>query len=137
VGKEDVETVRAAYEAFNRGDETFFEYLDPEVEWIPAAQFLEGPVKGIDGLKDLLATFADAFEEIRWVPVQLFETGRDGEVLVLIDTHSRGKGSGAEVTVRVSHLVRVRDGKVVWGKVYPDADEGMRVAGIEPPAGPT
>ena len=137
MGKEDIETVRAAYEAFNRGDESFFEYLDPEVEWLPPAQFLGGTVKGVDGLKDLLASFTDAFEEIRWVPVQLFETDREGEVLVLIDVHTRGKGSGVEVTVRVAHLVRVHDGKVFWGKVYPDADEGMRVGGIEPPAGPT
>jgi ketosteroid isomerase-like protein len=128
----DVETVRAAYEAWNRADGSFLEYLDPEVEWIPAAQFLEGPVKGIDALKRLLDTFTDAFEEVRWTPVRILEGAQAGEVVAILDTESRGKESGAEVKVRVAHLLRVRGGKVVWGKIYPNADEGLRAAGIEP-----
>jgi ketosteroid isomerase-like protein len=131
VSKEDLETVRAAYAAFNRGDDSFFEYFDPEVEWIPPAQFVTGSVKGITGLKDLLDTLTDAFEQIQWKPVQLFETGRDGEVFALLDNYTRGKGSGAEVTVRVAHLLRLRDGKLVWGRSYSDVEEGMRVAGLE------
>ena len=130
----DVETVRAAYEAWDRGDDSFFDYFDPDVEWIPAAQFVEGPVHGIDGIRRLLQTFKEAFEEIRWIPVRVVESAEAGQVVVVIDTESRGRGSWAEIKVRVAHLVRVRDGKVVWGKVYPNADEGLRAAGIEPSA---
>ena len=130
----DVELVSAAYAAFNRGGESFLEYLDPEVEWIPAAQFVQGPVHGIDELRGLLDTFRDAFEEIRWEPERVVEASEPGEVLVLIETVTRGRGSGAEIRVRVAHLVRVRNGKVVWGKVYPDAAEGLRAAGIDPAA---
>ena len=130
----DVELVSAAYAAFNRGGESFLEYLDPEVEWIPAAQFVQGPVHGIDELRGLLDTFRDAFEEIRWEPQRVVEASEPGEVLVLIETVTRGRGSGAEIRVRVAHLVRVRNGKVVWGKVYPDAEEGLRAAGIDPAA---
>ena len=129
----DADTVRAAYEAFNRGDhDSFFEYMDADIEWIPAAQFLEGPVHGREGVRELLETFTDAFEEIRWTPVQVLDGAEEGEVVAVLDTQTRGKGSGAEVTVRVAHVVRVRDGKVVWGKVYPNAAEGLRAAGIEP-----
>ena len=128
----DVELVSAAYAAFNRGGESFLEYLDPEVEWIPAAQFVQGPVHGIDELRGLLDTFRDAFEEIRWEPQRVVEASEPGEVLVLIETVTRGRGSGAEIRVRVAHLVRVRNGKVVWGKVYPDADAGLEAAGLDP-----
>ena len=130
----DVELVSAAYAAFNRGGESFLEYLDPEVEWIPAAQFVQGPVHGIDELRGLLDTFRDAFEEIRWEPERVVEASEPGEVLVLIETITRGRGSGVEIRVRVAHLVRVRNGKIVWGKVYPDAEEGLRAAGIDPAA---
>ena len=130
----DVELVSAAYAAFNRGGESFLEYLDPEVEWIPAAQFVEGPVHGIDELRALLDTFREAFEEIRWEPQRVVEASEPGEVLVLIETITRGRGSGVEIRVRVAHLVRVRNGKIVWGKVYPDAEEGMRAAGLDPAA---
>ncbi len=130
----DVETVRAAYQAWNRGDDTFLEHLDPEVEWIPAAQFVEGPVRGREGVRRLLETFTEAFEEIRWEPVRIVDGAGEGEVVAVLDTKSRGRGSGAEIVVRVAHLVRVRDGKVVWGKVYPDAADGLRAAGIEDPA---
>ena len=128
----DVELVSAAYAAFNRGGESFLEYLDPEVEWIPAAQFVQGPVHGIDELRGLLDTFRDAFEEIRWEPQRVVEASEPGEVLVLIETITRGRGSGVEIRVRVAHLVRVRNGKIVWGKVYPDADAGLEAAGLDP-----
>ena len=127
-----VELVSAAYAAFNRGGESFLEYLDPEVEWIPAAQFVQGPVHGIDELRGLLDTFRDAFEEIRWEPQRVVEASEPGEVLVLIETITRGRGSGVEIRVRVAHLVRVRNGKIVWGKVYPDADAGLEAAGLDP-----
>ena len=130
----DVELVSAAYAAFNRGGESFLEYLDPEVEWIPAAQFVQGPVHGIDELRGLLDTFRDAFEEIRWEPQRVVEASEPGEVLVLIETITRGRGSGVEIRVRVAHLVRVRNGKIVWGKVYPDADAGREAAGLDPSA---
>jgi ketosteroid isomerase-like protein len=131
VSKEDLETVRDAYAAFNRGGDSFFDYFDPQVEWIPPQEFLGGPVKGIAAFKDLLASLTDSFEQVEWRPVQLFETGRDGEVFALLDNYTRGKGSGAEVTVRVAHLLRLRDGKLVWGRSFSDVEEGMRVAGIE------
>jgi ketosteroid isomerase-like protein len=131
VSDADVELVSAAYAAFNRGGESFLEYLDPEVEWIPAAQFVQGPVKGIDELRRLLDTFREAFEEIRWEPQRVLRASEPGEVLVLIETVTRGRGSGAEIRVSVAHLVRVRDGRLVWGKVYPDADEGLRAAGLD------
>ena len=131
---DDVEIVRAAYEAFNRGDESFLEYLDPEVEFIPAAQFVEGPVHGIDELRHLLDTFNEAFDEIQWVPVRIEEGRKEGEVVVVLDVHTRGRGSGAEVTVRVAHHVQVRDGKLIWGKVYPKAEEGLQAAGLKPDA---
>lgn len=128
----DVETVRAAYEAWNRGDGSFFEYLDPDVEWIPAAQFVEGPVHGLDGVRRLADTFTEAFEKILWKPVRIAEGVEEGQVVAVLDSESRGKGSGAEVKVRVAHVLRVREGKVVWGKVYSDASEGLRAAGLEP-----
>ena len=128
----DVELVTTAYEAFNSGGDSFLQYIDPEVEWIPAAQFVEGPVHGIDELRALLDTFREAFEEIRWEPQRVVEASEPGEVLVLIETITRGRGSGVEIRVRVAHLVRVRNGKIVWGKVYPDADAGLEAAGLDP-----
>jgi ketosteroid isomerase-like protein len=130
----DVELVSAAYAAFNGGGDSFLQYIDPEVEWIPAAQFVEGPVHGVDELRALLDTFREAFEEIRWEPDRVVEASEPGEVLVLIETVTRGRGSGVEIRVRVAHLVRVQNGKIVWGKVYPDAEEGMRAAGLDPAA---
>jgi ketosteroid isomerase-like protein len=130
----DVELVSAAYAAFNGGGDSFLQYIDPEVEWIPAAQFVEGPVHGVDELRALLDTFREAFEEIRWEPDRVVEASEPGEVLVLIETVTRGRGSGVEIRVRVAHLVGVQNGKIVWGKVYPDAEEGMRAAGLDPAA---
>ena len=135
VSAEDVELVRSAYEAWNAGDrDAFFQNLDPDVEWIPAAQFVEGKVQGIDNLRQLIDSFTEAFEEIQWKPVRVEQGTEEGLVVAVLDTVTKGRGSGAELSVRVAHLLRMRDGKVVWGKVYPSAEAGLEAAGLDPAA---
>ncbi len=128
----DLETVRAAYEAWNRADGSFFEYLDPEIEWIPPDNFVGGPVKGHDEVRRLADSVTQSFEEMRWIPVDILEGAEQGQVVAVLDNETRGKGSGAELKVRVAHVWRLRDGKIFWGKSYPDAAEGLRAAGREP-----
>lgn len=62
----------------------------------------------------------------------MLDGAQEGEVVAVLDNTTRGKGSGAELTVRVAHLLRVRDGKIVRGKVYPKAEEGLEAAGLDP-----
>ena len=128
----DVETTRAAYASFNRGDGSFFELLDEKVEVIPAAQFVGGPARGHDEVRRLMESFTQAFEEIRWEPVRIVESSKPGDVVAQVDVHTRGRGSGAEVTVRVAHITSVRDGKVTRLEVFPKAEDGLRAAGVEP-----
>jgi len=130
----EVETAHAAYEAFSRGDGSFFEFLDAEVEWHPAAHFIEGPVHGHDELRRLLDSFRQAFEELRWEPLRIEQGTEAGEVVAVVDVVTKGRGSGAEGRVRVAHLLRFRDGKLIWGKVYPNAAEGLTAAGVDPSA---
>jgi ketosteroid isomerase-like protein len=41
---------------------------------------------------------------------------------VIATTHTRGRGSGAEVSVPVAHLIRVRDGRIVRFQVFTDRE---------------
>jgi ketosteroid isomerase-like protein len=130
---DDIETIRAAYDAFNRGDGSIFEYFDPDVEWVPAPQFIENaPVRGIEGMRRLLETYTEPFEEVHWIPVRIEKGAEEGLFVAVIDAEVRGAGSGAEVGTRVAHLIRMRDGKLVWGRVYPNPSEGLRAAGVDP-----
>jgi uncharacterized protein len=133
MAESDVDVIRSGYEAFNRGDlDAFFETVDPDIEWTPGALLLEGTIHGSDEMRRMFESFMEAFEEIRFAPVLIEEGVEDGQVVGVVDTTTRGKGSGAEVTVRVAHLLRLRDGKVVWGRVYPKASEGLSAAGLDP-----
>ena len=132
MAESDVAVLRAGYEAFNRGDlDAFFETVDPDIEWIPGAQLM-GTVHGAKEMRRMFENFTDAFDQIHLTPIRIEQGVEEGQVVAVVDTTTRGKGSGAQVTVRVAHLVRVRDGKVVWGKVYPKAGEGLSAAGLDP-----
>ncbi|MGH2982353.1 MAG: nuclear transport factor 2 family protein [Solirubrobacterales bacterium] len=106
-----------------------------KVEWHPTEQFPEpGPVHGHEGMRRFFASFEQVFGEVRMEPSRIERGAEPGEVFVVIEMLARGKGSGAEVTIRIAHRLKLRDGKVVWGKVYGNAEEGLRAAGLEPSA---
>ena len=132
---EEVESVRRVYETFNdRREDVVAECLDPDVEVIPAAQFVGGPARGHDEVRRMIDTFTEAFEQIRWDPVRIVESSEPGDVVALVDIYTRGRGSGAEVTVRVAHITSLRDGKVTRLHVFPKAEDGWKAAGLDPAA---
>jgi ketosteroid isomerase-like protein len=126
------ELVRPAYEAWNEGDMgRFFDALAPDVEWWPSEQSPEpGPFRGHEELSRFMRSYYDSFEEIRFELEDVLQGREPDQVLVLLTLHTRGKGSGVEVDVRVGHLLTVRDGRIVRGRVYTNPDEAREAAGL-------
>ena len=106
---EDVELIRRAYETWARSGEleSLIAFLDPEIEWLTAPYAPEpGPHHGHDAIR--------------------LATRRSDEYLVVATTHTRGKGSGAEVSVPVAHLIRLRGDKIVRLQVFTDREQAIR-----------
>jgi ketosteroid isomerase-like protein len=129
---ENIELVRAATEAMQRGDaEGALAALDPEIEW-------HATVGGVDegrvarGHDEVVQGFLDYFEV--WERIELraeeyIDAGGE-EVVVFFHEVAKGRKSGIVVETDTGTINTVRDGKIVRVRSYMDRDEALRAAGL-------
>jgi ketosteroid isomerase-like protein len=71
MSKENVEIVRRAYEAWNRGDgDVAIELLDPDVKWslpphFPDAETWHGRDRVVDGLREMMGSWESLHMDVR------------------------------------------------------------------------
>lgn len=126
----NVEIVRQALAAFNRGDlDSTLAAVDPEVEWTTSA-VVPPPATyhGHAGVRELHALLRDSFEEIHWEPDRFFATG--DTVVVLGRVGVRGRGSGAMAESERAWVFALREGKVVRQQTYSDQQEALEAIGL-------
>jgi ketosteroid isomerase-like protein len=79
-----------------------------------------GSYHGHEGFLTWIAQWLDAWDEFRIELVDV-EAIDDEHVVVDVNQHGRGRGSGLEVTQRgLAYLVRVRHGRIKRLFLYPD-----------------
>jgi ketosteroid isomerase-like protein len=129
---ENIDVVRAATEAMQRGDaEGALAALDPEIEW-------HATVGGVDegrvarGHHEVAQGFLDYFEV--WERIELraedfIDVGGE-EVVVFFHEVAKGRKSGIVVETDTGTINTVRDGKIVRVRSYMDRDEALRAAGL-------
>jgi ketosteroid isomerase-like protein len=131
MSQENVETMRAAIEAFNRRDgEGFGAVLANDAEIVPVRAALEGTVyRGPSAATEYCAAVEESWENLTWEVEEI----RDGEswVLALGHIRGRGRGSGATIDARGAWLARFRDGSVTHFRTYPDRIEALQAVGLE------
>ena len=133
---EALDLVQKAYEDFRRdGLEALVRYADPEVEFHEDARFPEaGVYRGLDAFREYTERFQESFAEFDFEAEELIDAG-GGRVVALTLTGGVGKDSGADVRARSAWIFTVRDGKIVRMDAYLDRAEGLKAAGLAPPAG--
>lgn len=120
---ENVNTVKAMYEAFGKGDiPTVMGALDPEVEWLEAENFIYddgnpyvGPDAVLNGVFMRIGTEWDGFAV---APNEILDAGNN----VVAHGHYSGtyKENGASVRAQFAHIFTFRDGKVIRFQQYTD-----------------
>ena len=126
---EKVDVVRAALDAFNRGDfDAMLRYAAPDFElnWSRAV----GPQRGVyklDQARSFLDDFGDTFESIRVEPNEFIEV--DDDVVVPQTGYTRGRG-GIETTARITLIWTIRDGAIVRICLYQDKQDALQAAGL-------
>ena len=133
VGDEDLDLIRHAYRLWRAGDfEGLLALCSDEVEWVPPSYLVgfSGPQAGKDALRAGIASYLESFEEFWPEPEEILDAAEPGSYLVLVKTHAKGRGSGAEVTMEVAHLFTIREHRVVRFQVIPDREDARRIAGI-------
>jgi ketosteroid isomerase-like protein len=131
MSQENVEIVRLAYEAFNRGDiEGMVANAAPDFEYVSAGTIGGiGVYSGSEGYRRFLEEFWGRFDDARVEINEIIEAA--DLVLVSLTARGRGKLSGVEVSWDVWNVWTVRDGAFVRGQGFTDRAEALEAAGLE------
>ena len=129
MSQENVEIVRATFEAFRRRDlDAFLRCFDPNVEYRSLVLELEGSYHGHEGMRSwwdsVLAVFPD------WNP-QLADTRDLGQhVLSRVRAEGHGTGSGISLERDIWHLAEIRDGRMESSAFFRTEHEALEAAGL-------
>jgi ketosteroid isomerase-like protein len=131
MSQENVEIVRAALEAFNRGDvDAVVADAAPDLEYVATGAIpgAGGVYRGPEGFRRFLETFWGEFADARTELHEFIDAG--SRVLVSQTLRGRGKQSGVEANWPVWQLWTLRDGKIVRGRGYTSRQEAVDAAGL-------
>jgi ketosteroid isomerase-like protein len=129
---ENVEIVREAAAAFNRGDlDAWWEYWAEDIDYraVEGAPDDHGPIQGKEAMREYVQDWLDTFDDFRYEPVEITDAGKD-MVIVLLRISGRAKLSGVETELNFATLFTSRDGKIVRGREYWTRDEALEAAGL-------
>jgi ketosteroid isomerase-like protein len=126
MSQETVEIVRAALDAYNRGDlEAMLKHAAPDLEfdWSRSVSPQKG-VYNLDQFPDF--TLAGMFESVRTEPEELIDAGE--HVITPLIGYFRSR-DGLEVTARFTYLWTFRDGACVRVTIFQARNEALEAAG--------
>ena len=132
MSKENVETVRRTYEAYEKKDvAAAFSALAPNVEWHQAENFIyadRSPYVGPQAmLGGLFARFAAEWENFTTVTNELLDAG--DKVIALGYYTGTYKKTGKAVHAQFAHVWTLSDGKVVRFDQYTDTAQFAQAVG--------
>jgi hypothetical protein len=143
MSEQDVETLRALYEAFNRCEiEPLLDRFDPEIEVEetedlgyaalllrvlgPRFVILSGRYRGIDELRRLFESVWEIAEWFRVQPLELIEA--EGRVIVPLRMEAKAKNTGNLGEASAVHLWTMREGRGVRLQVFADVESAINAA---------
>jgi ketosteroid isomerase-like protein len=126
-----LETIRAGFDAFNRGDyDAWIAVYDEDVEFLDLAETPDtGAFRGHAGARAWLAKLQEAWGEgFQFEP----RTITQGDDAVVVDTRAGGVGTGSGVPIEMTVYVvmRYRDQKVIWTRAFIDRGDALEAAGL-------
>jgi ketosteroid isomerase-like protein len=131
MSQENVDRIRADFEAFNRTGEIIVDHLAPDFELHQASSIVDtaGVFHGPDAFREVLSELQGAFEELSF-EVEEFIEAPGGDVVVFIRARGRGRGSGIEVDNRIAQVWTYRGDKAIRMVAYEDRAEALEAAGL-------
>jgi ketosteroid isomerase-like protein len=131
MSQENVEIVRRAFEAFNRGD--FDAALrdtapDAAVDWSHSRGPDAGVYVGHDAIRRFWTDITEPFERHTVVADEFIPHGE--HVVVPITGRMTGRG-GIDVEAKSAMVATLRDGRMVRWTMYQDRAEALKAVGLE------
>lgn len=130
MSEENVEVVRRAFDAVDRGDfDGMAAELAPEFEYVATVDVVGRADRGVQGFRRFLESFWGEFDEPNVEIRELIDAG--DEVLTWVTFRDRGTQSGAETSLDLWHVWTLRDGKVLRGSGIQKPGRALKTAGPE------
>jgi ketosteroid isomerase-like protein len=131
VSQENVEIVRQAVAALNRGEvEGVARLIADDFVLIAGRSAIEGPLVGRDGLREFFADNAANFDLFQHRIDEVLELD-DHRVLACGTTHIRGRGGEVETDIPVACIVTVRGGKLIRWEDFRERRRALKAVGLE------
>ena len=128
---EAADRLREEIEAFGRGEQGDAELLAPDFEIHQSSSIIDtaGVFRGRDAIRDSLSELQESFDDMSFKPEGFLEAP-GGEVVVLIHTTGRGRGSGLEIDNHIAWVWTFRDDQAVRMDVYEEPAEALEAVGL-------
>jgi ketosteroid isomerase-like protein len=130
MSRENVEVVRDGFDGLARGDfESFFAFLDEDVEWVNPAYAVEpGTRRGIGEFREALESLRASSRDIR---VEVDEVIEAGDCVVVAGRWTvEVTGGGVPVEAAFSSGLTLRDAKVVRYEWFRERAEALEAVGL-------
>src|SRR5436190_16603149 len=131
MSQENVEIVRQAAAAFNRGDlDTWIESWADDIDYraIEGALDDRGAMHGKEAVRAYVQDWLDMFDNLRTEAVELIDAGEDR--VAATRNSGRAKLSGVETDITYAALYTIRDGKIARGREYWTKEQALEAAGL-------
>jgi ketosteroid isomerase-like protein len=130
MSQENVEIIRGAIDAYNRGDfDAVLKNAAPDFEFDLSRAV--GPDIGIyrlDQMPGFIREVAASWESLRLEPDEFIDAGE--QVVMPFTVHAQGRDGIAVRQTRVTWLWTIRDGAVVRVCMYQERQEALEAAGL-------
>ena len=130
MSQENVETVSKMLVRAQSDPEAMYALLADDVEWDVRDLELPGPdeYRGHDGVRAFFVDWVGAFEDWGYEALELMDAG--DAVVAQLRQWGRGKGSGAEVEIKIWQVWTIRDGEVVRSSHHLRREQALEAAGL-------
>src|SRR3954466_2770093 len=129
MSQENMEIVRRAWDAWNRGDwDEWRSYLSPDIE-LDASAIGEwrGAYRGLDQLERAIRQFSEPWKSVRIEIDELIDAGE--HIVQRGAAHFVGR-DGIEVQAKGAYCWTFRDGVIIRGLFSNEFDDALEAAGL-------
>jgi ketosteroid isomerase-like protein len=130
MSQENVEKVRAGYEAFSRRDlDAALADIDPEIEWHQSSAFPDARTfHGHEGVRQFFEQVFDIFDESDFIPEEIIDLG--DQIVVVHRFVGRGQGSRVPVEVSETSIWTLQKGKAIRQEAFTTKAEALDAVGL-------
>ena len=132
MSQENVEIVRNAFAAFDRGDiEGVLRVCDEDIVITqpPELPGISSEQHGHRGVLEAFAIWPEQWDDYR-IEILRMAAAPGGKVFVTTRTRGRGKQSGVEVDMEFSFVFTIRDAKISEWRLFVEEEQALEAAGL-------